>query len=151
MKKYFCCLFAAAAMLCSASCGSRPVSKEGVTVSVENVRKLSDEEMKDRIPGSWETVMELLNDIQKDKEDMTYKRYVFSEDGSGLYYTPEGQEQLVHWELTPEGGLNILYDDMGELIEHYDYISYNMVNRKDTPDGELEIHISRVDEFRIPL
>lgn len=151
MRKFFCCLFAAAFMLCSASCGSKPVSKEGVETSVETVRKISDEELKAEMIGNWETTKEFLNEMEKDKEDIEYKRYVFSEDGSGFYYISDDKKQLVHWELTPDGGMNILYDDMGELIEHYDYIGYNMVNKKDTPDGKLEIRISRVKDFTKPL
>ncbi len=149
MKKMILCLCAAAAVLCfAASCGSRPVSNEGVTVSVDTMRSKSDEEIITEITGSWETSSEFLDGIRKDSKDITYKRYEFAGDGSGIYYAPDGSEQTLHWEITPKGGVDISYDD---ATEHYDYVNYDLTAAADTPEGELIVNIGKVGEFSEPV
>lgn len=141
MKKLICITAAAAALLCcSASCGSHPVSNSGVKASAEAFSNKSTDEIIEEVTGKWETSYEMLdgNEIEK-----VYKRYIFDENGTGLYYDANGNEQTIRWTITPLGGVKILYEDMGELTESYDFIGCDLVY----VNGKRETHIVKVAAF----
>lgn len=148
MKKQISCICAAAVIAaCGASCGSRPASKSGISVSVETITNVSNEEHKKLAVGNWETAREYLNGAERDKSELIYNRYTFSEDGSGIYYTPDGEKQQISWEITPDGGLNLLYEEKGETTEYYDFIGCDLVLQQNTEDGVLDTYIAKVAKF----
>lgn len=152
MKKNILFVCVSAALLCfGASCGSHPVSKEGVTASVDTTRNKSDEELISEISGKWETTREYLGGVEKDEKDITMKRYELTNNGNGFYYTPDDEKQLIRWRVTADGGIDINYEDMGERIEHFDYIGYDLSKKTATSDGELVECFGKVGDFTDPV
>ena len=146
-----CILTAAALMCCGASCGSHPVSNAGVKASVDTTKNKTDSELKSEIAGKWETTNVYLGSTEIDKEDSDMRRFELKDDGSGLYYTPDNEKQYIKWRITADAGIDINFEDMGEKTEHFDYIGYNLSQKKDTPDGERIVCYSRVGEFTKPV
>ncbi|MBP5580605.1 hypothetical protein [Ruminococcus sp.] len=148
MKKQFFCICAAAVLtVCGASCGSRPASKNGITVSVETVNNVPIKDIIANTTGKWETTKEYLNGRERSNSDMTYNCYDLAADGSGICYTPDGNKQQVSWEVTSDGGVRILYEEMGELTEYYDFLGCDLVTKKQTDEGTLDIYLAKVTKF----
>ncbi|MBO4523649.1 MAG: hypothetical protein J5723_03110 [Ruminococcus sp.] len=152
MKKTIICICVSAAILCcGASCGSHPVSNEGVTASVDATRTKSDEELISEIAGKWETSAEFIGGVEKDEKEIIKKRYELIKDGNGFYYTSEDEKQFLRWKVTADGGIDVNYEEMGEKIEHFDYIGYDLSKKTITSDGELVECFSRVGDFTKPI
>ena len=148
MNKFICITAAAAVLMsCTASCGSHSVSNSGVKASAETFSNKSTEEIIEEVTGKWETSYELVNGSEV-KGD--YNRYIFDENGTGLYYDAGGNKHIVKWMLTPLGGIKLVYEDMGELTESYDFIGCDLVCVKNVGDGldeSRETHIVKVAAF----
>ena len=149
MKNIILCLCVSAAVLCcAASCGSHPVSNDGVKASVEIKRSKTDDELITEITGCWETTSEFVGGVKKDTEDMTYKRYEFLKDGTGFYYDADGGKQPVEWKITPDGGVDI---SCGDVCEKYEYVNYDLTVRTDTSGGEHVLNMGKVGSFSKPV
>ena len=136
MKKQFFCICAAAFLaVCGASCGSRPASKSSIKASVETVNNVSMKDLKAETTGKWETTREYLDGRERDKTEITCSRYELAADGSGVFYTPDGNTQQVSWEITPDGGVRILYEEMGELT----VISKQLGNYEPMPQDAVDM------------
>lgn len=152
MKKTIICICVSAAILCcGASCGSHPVSNEGVTASVDATRTKSDEELISEIAGKWETSAEFIGGVEKDEKEITKKRFELTNDGNGFYYTSENEKLLICWKVTADGGIDVNFENMGEKIEHFDYIGYDLSKKTATSDGDLVECFGRVDDFTIQI
>ena len=148
MKKQFFCIFAAAVLaVCGASCGSRPISNSGIKASVETINNVPIKDRKEQTVGKWETTREYLNGRERSKNDITYNRYELAADGSGIYWDADDNEQLVSWEVTPDGGVKILYEEKGEFTEYYDYLGCDLVTKKAAEEGTLDIYLAKVNKF----
>jgi hypothetical protein len=148
MKKQFFCICAAAVLaVCGASCGSRPVSNSGIKASVETVNNLSMNELKTNTTGKWETAREYLDGREIDKTEINCSRYELAADGSGFWWDADGNKQQVSWEVTSDGGVRLLYEEMGELTEYYDYMGCDLVMKKQTNEGTLDIYLAKVTKF----
>ncbi|MGN0615682.1 hypothetical protein [Ruminococcus flavefaciens] len=148
MKKQFFCICAAAVLtVCGASCGSRPAPKDGIKVSVETVNNVPLKDVKANTIGKWETSKEYLSGRERDKTDMTYNCYDIAADGSGVWWNADGNKQQVSWEVTSDGGVRILYEEMGEFTEYYDFMGCDLVTKKQTDEGTLDIYLAKVNKF----
>ncbi len=148
MKKQFFCICAAAVLtVCGASCGSRPVSNSGIKASVETVNNLLMNELKTNTTGKWETAREYLDGREIDKTEINCSRYELAADGSGFWWDADGNKQQVSWEVTSDGGVRLLYEEMGELTEYYDYMGCDLVMKKQTNEGTLDIYLAKVTKF----
>ncbi|MBP5580051.1 MAG: hypothetical protein J6X56_11385 [Ruminococcus sp.] len=148
MKKQFFCIFAAAVLaVCGASCGSRPISNSGIKASVETINNVPIKDRKEQTVGKWETTREYLNGRERSKNDITYNRYELAADGSGIYWDADDNEQQVSWEVTPDGGVKILYEEKGEFTEYYDYLGCDLVTKKAAEEGTLDIYLAKVNKF----
>ena len=146
MNKLFCITAAAAVMICcGTSCGSHVVSNSKVSASAETFSNKSTEEIIEEVTGKWETSYEMLDG---EEVESIYKRYIFNEDGTGLYYDADGNEQLVRWNIDPLGGIMLMYEDMGEMTESYSFIGCDLVCFNDTEKGKRETHIVKIGEFK---
>ncbi len=151
MKKTIIYIFVSVLLCCGVSCGSHPVSNEGVTASVDATRSKSDEELISEISGKWETSAEFLGGVEKDENEITKKRLELTNDGNGFYYTSENEKQLICWKVTADGGIDVSFENMGEKIEHFDYIGYDLSKKTATSDGDLVECFGRVDDFTMPI
>ena len=148
MKKQFFRIFAAAVLaVCGASCGSRPVSNSGIKASVETINNVPIKDRKEQTVGKWETTREYLNGRERSKNDITYNRYELAADGSGIYWDADDNEQQVSWEVTPDGGVKILYEEKGEFTEYYDYLGCDLVTKKAAEEGTIDIYLAKVNKF----
>ena len=148
MKKQLCCIFTAAVLaVCGASCGSRSVSNSGIKASVETINNVPVKERKAQTAGKWETNREYLNGRERDKADITYNRYELAADGSGIYWDADDNKQQISWEVTPDGGVEILYEEQGELTEYYDFLGCDLVTKKSAEEGTLDIYLAKVNKF----
>jgi len=148
MKKQFFCICAAAVIaVCGASCGSHPAPKSGIKVSVETKNNVSVKELKELTVGKWETAREYLDGKERDKSEITYNRYELAADGSGIWYDADDTEQPVRWEVTSDGGVRILYEQLGERTEYYDYLGCDLAIKKSTDEGILDVYLAKVAQF----
>ena len=97
--------------------------------------------------GKWETSKEYLSGRERDKTDMTYNCYDLAADGSGVWWNADGNKQQVSWEVTSDGGVRILYEEMGEFTEYYDFMGCDLVTKKQTDEGTLDIYLAKVNKF----
>ena len=118
---------------------------------MDATRNKSDEELISEISGKWETTTEYLGGVEKDEKNITKKRFELTKDGNGFYYTPGDEKQLIRWKVTADGGIDVNFEDMGEKIEHFDYIGYDLSKKTETPDGELVECFGRVGDFTKPV
>ena len=146
-KQLFCICTAAVLAVCGASCGSRPASKSGIKASVETENNVPVKERKTQTTGKWETSREYLDGKERDKTDITYNRYELAADGSGVYWDADDNKQQVSWEVTPDGGVKILYEEKGEFTEYYDFLGCDLVTKKATEEGTLDIYLAKVNKF----
>lgn len=148
MNKFICITAAAAVLMsCAVSCGSHAVSNSGVKASAETFSNMSTDEIVEEVTGKWQTSYELLNGSEIKG---IYHRYIFDENGNGLYYDADGNEHSVRWTITPLGGVKLVYEDMGELTENYDFIGCDLVCIKGGEDDNKDIretHIVKVTAF----
>ena len=148
MKKQLFCICAAAVLaVCGASCGSRPASKSGIKASVETQTNVPLSDLRKNAAGKWETTREYLDGRERSDDDITYNRYELTADGSGKYWDADDNQQQVSWEVTSDGGVRILYEEQGELTEYYDYLGCDLVLKKQTDEGTLDIYLAKVSKF----
>ena len=145
MNKFLCCALSAAAILCcTVSCGSRRVSTDGISVSVEIRSNKSAEEIISDVAGKWETASETLNG---EKREAPLKRFTFADNGNGLYYDINGDPHQIIWSITDTGGIKLTYAETGETTENFDFSGSDLVSAEDISTGRLETRLKKVEVF----
>lgn len=146
MKRYFCMTAVILmAMLTAAGCGNAAKKEASdVKVSVESVNKLSDEELHSLFQGTWETSVVFINNQDGIKFDID--KYVFKEDGTGTFTPYGGKTEMLSWTVSPDGDLEVLFEEKGEKVRVFEYISGNLVSLEKEDAGMVETHLVKAEE-----
>ena len=140
MKKYL--SIAASALIflgCAAGCGnSGKKDSANVKVSVESVNNKTVEELQGLYTGTWETSVVFINN--QDGIQFDIDTYEFIEGGSGYFTPQDGKPEMLSWTVTPEGDLDVLFEEKGEKEILFEYISGNLVSLETEGGETVESH-----------
>lgn len=131
------------ALCCLAGCGaskSRDVSD--IKVSVESVNNMTAEELKALFSGTWSTSVVFIDN--QDGIDFDIDTYEFLEDGTGSYTPEEGEPETLSWTVTPNGDMEVLFEEKGEKSTLFEYISGNLVSLERDTGHTVETHLVKV-------
>lgn len=140
MKKYL--SIAASALIflgCASGCGnSGKKDSANVKVSVESVNNKTVEELQGLYTGTWETSVVFINN--QDGIQFDIDTYEFIEGGSGYFTPQDGKPEMISWTVTPEGDLDVLFEEKGEKEILFEYISGNLVSLETEGGETVESH-----------
>lgn len=144
MKKYI--SIAASALIIlgfAAGCGSQENNNvSDIKVSVESVNNKTQEELEGIYAGKWLTSVVFINN--QDGIQFDIDTYEFIEGGSGYYTPQDGKPEMLSWKVTPEGDLEVLFEEKGEKETLFEYISGNLVSLETVNGDTVETHLYKV-------
>ena len=140
MKKYL--SIAASALIflgCASGCGnSGKKDSANVKVSVESVNNKTVEELQGLYTGTWETSVVFINNQDGIQFDIDTNEFI--EGGSGYFTPQDGKPEMLSWTVTPEGDLDVLFEEKGEKEILFEYISGNLVSLETEGGETVESH-----------
>ena len=141
MKKYLSMTaILLAACICTVGCGkSDKGSTSSVKVSVESVNNKTVEELREIYQGAWETSVVFVDNHDGIAFDID--KYELEKDGSGSFMPQNGKKELLSWTVTPDGNLQVLFEEKGEKSIEFEYVSGNLVSLVQEDRGMVETHL----------
>ena len=144
MKKFISIAASALIILgCAAGCGNNGKKDTAdVKVSVESVNNKTVEELQGLYTGIWETSVVFINN--QDGIDFGIDSYEFIEDGTGTFTPQNGKPEAISWKVTPEGDLDVVFEEKGEKEILFEYISGNLVSLETNSGETVESHFVKI-------
>ncbi|WP_297958822.1 lipocalin family protein [uncultured Ruminococcus sp.] len=141
MNKMICFITAAAAFACcAASCGSRRVSTDNVSVLLEMRSNRSVEDISAEMAGDWERTSLTVNG---EPSDFVPDKFTFTDNGNGTFFDTQGGLHQITWHITDSGGITITYVETDETTPAYELSDGVLTLTEDIPEGVREICITK--------